>query len=197
MTKQSHVKRAAGLFVKRANPPSMADIPDRIVLRRHRDLEGWGRFRRVRYIVIALLLAFLAAGLLNVFGQRPSTVDARSPHAKLRLYAPTRVRGGLLFEARFTIYARDELKNAVLELAPGWNEGMQMNTIEPSPLGQGSRDGDLLFTLGHVPQGKVFRLFLQFQVNPTNVAWNRNADVTLYDGGAKLLTIQHAITVFP
>jgi hypothetical protein len=175
----------------------MADIPDRIVLRRHRDLQGWGRFRRVRYIVIALLLAFLAAGLLNVFGQRPSTVDAQSPRAKLRLYAPTRVRGGLLLEARFTIYARDDLKNAQLELAPGWNEGLQMNTIEPSPLGQGSHDGNLLFTLGHVPKGDVFRLFLQFQVNPTNVGWRRNADVTLYDGGAKLITMHHTITVFP
>jgi hypothetical protein len=175
----------------------MADIPDRIVLRRHRDLEGWGRFRPVRYIVIALLLAFLAAGLFNVFGQRPSTVDVQSPQAKLRLYAPTRVRGGLLFEARFTIYARDELKNAQLELAPGWNEGLQMNTIEPSPLGQASHDGNLRFTLGHVPKGKVFRLFLQFQVNPTNVAWRRNADVTLYDGGTKLIAMHHTITVFP
>jgi hypothetical protein len=188
---------AAGVARKRANPPSMADIPDRIVLRRHRDLEGWGRFRRVRYVVIALLLVFLAAGLLNVFGQRPSTVDAQSSRANLRIYAPTRLRGGLLFEARFTIYARDELKNALLELAPGWNEGLQMNTIEPSPVGQGSHNGNLLFTLGHVPKGNVFRLFLQFQVNPTNIAWNRNADVTLYDGGAKLIAIHRTITVFP
>jgi hypothetical protein len=175
----------------------MADIPDRIVLRRHRDLEGWGRFRRARYIVIAVLLAFLVAGLLNVFGQRPSTADAQSAHAALRLYAPTRLRGGLLFEARFTIHALDELKNAQLELAPGWSEGLQMNTIEPSPVGQGSHDGNLIFTLGHVPKGKVFRLFLQYQVDPTNVAWRRNADVTLYDGGAKLLTIHRTITVFP
>jgi hypothetical protein len=177
--------------------PSMADIPDRIVLRRHRDLEGWGRFRRGRYVVIGALVAFLAAALLNVFGQIPSTVDVKSPHAKLRLYAPTRLRGGLLFEARFTIYARDELKNVLLRLAPGWNEGMQMNTIEPSPIGEGSRNGDLLFTLGHVPKGTVYRLFLQFQVNPTNVAWQRNADVTLYDGGATLIHLHHTITVFP
>jgi hypothetical protein len=175
----------------------MADIPDRIVLRRHRDLQGWGRFRWLRYVVIGALVVFLVAGLLNAFGQRPSTVDVQSPRAKLRLYAPTRVRGGLLFEARFTIYARDELKNVLLRLAPGWNEGLQMNTVAPSPLGQGSRDGDLLFTLGHVPKGTVYRLYLQFQVNPTNVAWHRNADVTLYDGAARLVHLHHTITVFP
>jgi hypothetical protein len=175
----------------------MADIPDQIVLRRHRDLEGWGRFRRVRYLVLGVVIAFLAAGLLNVFGQTPSTVDLQSPRAKLRLYAPTRVRGGLLFEARFTIYARKELKSALLRLSPGWNEGLQMNTVEPSPLGQASRDGDLLLTLGHVPKGQVFRLFLQFQVNPTNVAWHRRADVVLYDGATRLITLHRTITVFP
>jgi hypothetical protein len=175
----------------------VADIPDLIVLRRHRDLDGWGRFRWARHVVVGLILAFLAAGLLNVFGQYPSTVDLQSPRAKLRLYAPTRVRGGLLMEARFTIYARDELKNVLLRLSPGWSEGVQMNTIEPSPLGQGSRGGDLLFTLGHVPKGQVYRLFLQFQVNPTNIAWHRRADVTLYDGGTRLITLHHTITVFP
>jgi hypothetical protein len=175
----------------------MADVPDLIDLRRHRDLEGWGRLRRGRYVFLAVILAFLVAALFNVFGQYPSTVDLQSPRAKLRLYAPTKVRGGLLFEARFTIYARDELKNVLLRLSPGWNEGMQMNTVEPSPLGQGSRDGDLLFTLGHVPKGQVYRLFLQFQVNPTNIAWHRRADVALYDGGTRLITLHRTITVFP
>jgi hypothetical protein len=175
----------------------MAEIPDRIVLRRHRDLQGWGRFRRVRYLVIGAIVAFLAAGLMNAFGQRPSTTDLQSPRAKLRLYAPETVRGGLLFEARFTVYAREELRNAMLLLSPGWAEGLQMNTIEPSPVGEASHDGDMLFTLGHVPKGKVFRLFLQFQVNPTNIAWERRADVTLYDGGTRLIVLHHTITVLP
>jgi hypothetical protein len=175
----------------------MADIPDRIVLARHRDLQGWGHWRRARYLVLGVIVALLAAGLFNVFGQRPSTVDLQSPRAKLRLYAPTTVRGGLLFEARFTIFAREELKNALLRLSPGWSEGLQMNTIEPSPLGEASRDGDLLFTLGHVPKGQVFRLFLQYQVNPTNVAWRRRADVVLYDGPTRLLTLHRTLTVYP
>jgi hypothetical protein len=102
-----------------------------------------------------------------------------------------------MYEARFTIAAREDLTNAALELSPGWSEGMQTNTIEPSPVGEGSRNGDLLFTLGHVPKGKVFRLFMQFQVNPTNVAWRRKADVKLYDGGTLLLTVHRRVTIFP
>ena len=73
---------------------------------------------------------------------------------------------------------------------------MQINTIEPSPLGQASRNGDLLFTLGHIPAGQTYKLFMGFQANPTNVG-RHNADVTLYDGGRKLVHLDRAVTVFP
>jgi hypothetical protein len=71
-----------------------------------------------------------------------------------------------------------------------------MNTIEPSPIAEGSRDGNLLLTLGHVPAGQVYRLFMQLQVNPTNVG-RRAADVTLYDGATTLVHLDRTITVYP
>jgi hypothetical protein len=175
----------------------MSDIPDHIVLKRHRDLRTWAFFRPARYAVLAPIIAVLVLGAVNTFGQLPATLHGESASAKLEVYAPSRLRGGLLYEGRFTIYAREELKNAQLELSPGWSEGMQMNTIEPSPVGEGSRDGNLLFTLGHVPKGDVYRLFTEFQVNPTHIAWRRNADVRLYDEGKLLFTIHRTITVFP
>jgi hypothetical protein len=174
----------------------VADVPDRIVLARHRDLRSRGFNRLVRYVLLSLFAAFLLLGVFNTFGQRPATTTVRAGAASLELYAPSRLRGGLLYEARFTITAHRDLKNVLLQLSPGWNEGQQMNTIEPSPLGQASRNGDLLFTLGHIPAGQAFRLFLEFQVNPTNVG-HRHADVTLYDGGAKIAAIKRTITVFP
>jgi hypothetical protein len=119
-----------------------------------------------------------------------------TPVASLELYAPSKVRGGLMFEARFTITAHRDLKNALLQLSPGWAEGMQINTISPSPLGESSRNGDFLFTLGHIPAGQKYRLFLQFQVVPTNVG-RRHADVTLYDGAKKLVHIDREVTVYP
>jgi hypothetical protein len=183
----------------KAQPPKsgvMASLPDGIALERHRELRGPGFNRPVRWVVLALLVALLLLGVFNVFGQRPETTTVHADAASLELYAPSRLRGGLLYEARFTINAHRDLKNALLQLSPGWNEGQQMNTIEPTPLGQGSRNGDLLFTLGHIPAGQKFRLFLQFQVNPTNVG-RRTANVTLYDGGARLATIKRTVTVFP
>jgi hypothetical protein len=86
----------------------MADIPDGIILKRHRDLEGlpetWPRRIVLGLIVVAALLA-----LLNVFGQRPFTTTARADAASLHLYAPNHLRGGLLFSARFHITANRDL----------------------------------------------------------------------------------------
>jgi hypothetical protein len=114
----------------------------------------------------------------------------------LHVYAPSRVRGGLLFEARFRVTAQQEIKKAILVLGPGWLEGMTMNTIEPAPSNEASADGSLSLELGHIPQGQSYLLFIQFQVNPTNVG-HRGQTVQLYDGGRKLLELHRTMTIFP
>jgi hypothetical protein len=73
---------------------------------------------------------------------------------------------------------------------------MTLNTIEPSPIGEGSRDGKLVLDLGHVPSGQRYILFMQFQVNPTNVG-RRPQNVRLYDGATLLTTIHRRVTIFP
>jgi len=167
-------------------------------LRRHRDLEGtnlrslWGR-----RVVLGLIAAVSVLGLLNVFGQKPVTHVATADAASLKLYAPEHLRGGLLWSARFHIDAHQELKNATLVLDPGWAEGMAINTIEPSPVGEASRDGRLAFQLGHIPKGASFILFMQFQVNPTNIAWRRPQDVELDDGAKEILVLHRQVTVYP
>jgi hypothetical protein len=185
-----------GLLACRPEPRDVADVPDTIDLKKHRDLASWGYNRPIRYAILGLVAASCLAGLLNLFGQRPSTSTAESPQASLELTSPERVRGGLLFQARFTLTAHDALTHAVLQLGPGWTEGMQINTIEPSPIAETSRNGSLALTLGAVPAGEHYTLYMQFQVDPTNVG-HRDADVTLYDGDTKLFTIDRTITVFP
>ena len=173
----------------------MADIPDQLVLKVARDREG-RRDVTARRIALAALLVVLALGLLNVFGQRPGTTVADADAATLEVYAPERVRGGLFYEARFTIQAREEVEEATLVLDSGWAEGITINTVAPGPIGEASRDGRLAFELGRIPAGQKHVLFLQLQVNPTNVG-HRAQDVELYDGDELLATINRTITVWP
>jgi hypothetical protein len=175
----------------------MADIPDQIVLKRHRDLEGRNWEIWVRRCLFALLPLVCLLGLLNVFGQHPSTTTVNSSGAaSLKLYAPSTVRGGLIYQARFHITAQRDLKQATLVLSPGWLEGMTLNTMAPSPVGEASNNGRLSLDLGHIPAGQSYLLFMQFQTNPTNVG-HRDASVTLKDGNQTLLHLHRTITIFP
>src|SRR5437773_1287786 len=96
-------------------------------------------------------------------------VGAAHGAADLHVFAPTALRGGLYYEGRFTIDAQREIEKAVLVLDGGWTEQTQINTIEPAPIGESSRDGRLALDLGHVPAGQKLVAWMQFQVNPTNV----------------------------
>ena len=174
----------------------MADIPDRIVLRRHRDLEGRGWQIWLRRGLFALLPVLAILGLLNVFGQRPESTTKSADAASLKLYAPSRVRSGVLYQARFHIAAHQDLRQATLVLDPGWLESMTLNTIEPAPVGEASDNGRLSLDLGHIPAGGSYLLFLEFQTNPTNLG-HRSADVSLKDGNRMLLQINRTITIFP
>jgi hypothetical protein len=173
----------------------MADPPQFLSRRRHRDGAGQGE-ARIRRVLLGLVGLVCLAGLLNLFGQRPETSEAAAPAASLKVYAASRVRGGLLYEARFTITARRDVENATLVLEPGWLEGITINTIEPGPIAEGSRDGNLVVELGHVRPGTSYILFLQLQVNPTNVG-HRSQDVALYDGDRFLAKVDRSVTVFP
>jgi hypothetical protein len=174
----------------------VADAPDQIQLGRDRDMRGRDKELWIRRTLLALVAVIPILALVNLFGQRPGTSTASVPAGTLSIYAPTRVRGGLLYEARFHITAHREIKKAILVLSAGWLEGSTVNTIEPSPPNEASMNGNLALTLGHIPQHKSFVLFVQFQVNPTNVG-HRSRKTVLYDGATRLAEINQKVTVFP
>lgn len=174
----------------------MREIPDRIVLSQHRDLEGRRQEVWVRRSLLVLIGIVPLLALFNVFGQRPHLATAAAPAATLELYAPGHVRGGLLFEARFTVYAHRDLAKATLVLDRGWMEGLTINSIAPSPISEGSRDGKLVLELGHVSAGTKYSVYVYYQVNPTNVG-RRSQAVRLYDGERLIATVHRIVSVFP
>ncbi|MBA2297526.1 MAG: hypothetical protein H0W14_05755 [Actinobacteria bacterium] len=174
----------------------MTAAPDQLTLRRHRDLVGRERRPFVRWAILALIGVLLLLGLGNVFGQRPHTDVASANGVELEVYSPRTLRSGLFFMSRFTIRAEREIRAATLVLDPGWLEGITLNTVEPSPVGETNRDGRLAFDLGRVRAGTEHVFFLHFQVNPTNLG-RRAQDVELQDGTTPLLTIDRTLTVYP
>jgi hypothetical protein len=174
----------------------VADVPEGIVLKRHRDLEGRRWHPWLRRGLLGLVAVVLLLALLDVFGQRPSTMRLDSSAATLEIAAPTSLRGGLLFQSRFTIETRQELKDATLVLGPGWLDGLTVNTVEPSPVNEASRNGRLALELGHLPAGAKHVLYVEYQVNPTTVG-RRTQRVELDDGELPILSTHQTLTVFP
>jgi hypothetical protein len=174
----------------------VADQPEGIVLRRHRDLEGRGWHPWARRGLLALVALVLVLALFDVFGQRPSTSRAEAGPATLSVEAPSAVRGGLLFQARITTEARSELKDATLVLNQAWLNGLTLNTVEPGPLNEASRDGNLSLELGHLRAGAKHVLYLQYQVNPTTVG-SRTLRLELRDGETPVTTITRRLRIFP
>lgn len=173
----------------------MPGVPDELDLPRHRDAPLVGELL-ARWTVLALITALAVAALVGVFGQTGRESAATAPAADLQVTAPTHVRGGLFFQGRFTVDAKEDLGDATLVLAPGWLENMHINTIEPAPTAQASRDGDLALSFGPLSAGERLVVYMQFQVNPTNVG-RREADVSLDDGDERIVTVERTLTVYP
>ena len=173
----------------------MAELPEHLDVARHRDQPGRGEIV-ARRVVMGLLTALAVAALLEAFGQSPQTSTAGAERATLEVSAPARLRGGLFFQGKFTVRAQGAIENATLVLAPGWMENTHINTIEPAPTEEASRNGDLALSFGPLAAGDELVLYMQFQVNPTNVG-RRSADVALYDGDELLASVDRTVTIFP
>jgi hypothetical protein len=174
----------------------IAATPDHIVLKRHRDLDGRQRHPWIRRGLLCLLAVICLLGLVDLFGQLSGTTHAAAAEAELSVSAPTRVRSGLLYTARFEVQARTSLAKAWLVLDKGWFENVQVNSYVPQPVSQASRNGHVAFELGHIPAGESYVFYLQFQLNPTDVG-RRHEDVELDDGSRRIVRIERTATVFP
>jgi len=174
----------------------VASSPDQLTLARHRDLRGREHRPYLRWLILTLLAFLCLLGLMNTFGQRPDTATGATEGVELEVYSPEQLRSGLFFMSRFTIRAEREIEAATLVLDPGWLEGITLNTLVPSPVGEANRDGKIAFDLGRVRAGTEHVFFLHFQVNPTEIG-RRSQDVELHDGETSLLAIDRTVTVYP
>jgi hypothetical protein len=173
----------------------VAELPDYLDLGRHRDVSMRAELL-ARWTVLGLIAGLAVAALLGLVGQSPREAVAVGDAAELEVSAPTRLRGGVFFQGRFTVDARAPLESPTLVLDPGWLESMHINTIEPAPTEEASRDGDLALTFAALEPGDRLVVYMQFQVNPTNVG-RRSADIGLYDGKTLITSVERTVTVFP
>jgi hypothetical protein len=149
-----------------------------------------------RRALLALFAVVAGLGLVNLFGQHTSDRTASSPAASVRLTSPSAVRGGLFFQSRLDVRAARAIDHPRFVLEHGWLEGMQVNSIEPSPVGEASRDGRLVLSYDGLKAGDRLVVWFQFEVDPTNTG-HRSYGVELDDGETPIARVQRHMTVYP
>jgi hypothetical protein len=145
---------------------------------------------------ITLFALIVLAALIGFIGQRSHTSSAASPAATLTLRAPQVVRGGVFFEARIDIRARQPIEHPRLVFDEGWLEGLQMNSIEPAAESESSRDGRLVLSYGSLEPGDLLRVYTQLEVNPTSNGV-RPFHLELDDEARPLARLDRTIRVLP
>jgi hypothetical protein len=149
-----------------------------------------------RRAVLAVFAAIAVLGLFDVFGQGAGETTSGAAAATLRVTAPHAVRGGLFFQSKVEIRAVRAIEHPRLVLDEGWVEGMQVNSIEPAPVGEAGRDGRVVLSYDGLEAGERLVVWLQFEVDPTNVG-HRSYDLELDDGETPIATVHRDLTVFP
>jgi hypothetical protein len=179
-----------------APPDDLSHAAERAGVAPYRDLSGRTLDPWVRRSLLVLLVVLVVAALLDVFGQHPTTSRASGSAAILEVQSPANLRGGLIFQTRITVRAREALRKPTLVLQRGWFESMSVNSIVPDAAQQGTRDGKVYLTYPPLTAGRALVVWLYFQVNPTNVG-KRSEDVELDDGARLLASVHRSVTIWP
>jgi hypothetical protein len=151
---------------------------------------------RARWALMTLFGVVAALAAIGIFGQRLTESTATGPAAKLRLSAPSVVRGGLFFQSKVEVRALRAIEHPRLVLDRGWVEQMQVNSTEPQAMSEAGRDGRVVLSYDGLDQGDLLVVWTQFQVNPTNVG-HRSYAVELDDGDEPIARVNPSITVLP
>jgi hypothetical protein len=165
-------------------------------LARARDLTGRVHHPWIRRVLLTLIAVPVVLGAAGALGQETVMRTAAGPRAQLALNAPETLRGGLMWRARITIRARDTIEFPRLVLGRGYINGMQLNSLEPSPSGESSRGPDLVLSYDKLAPGDTLVVYIQLQTNPTT-SGAQDTSVELDDETRPLARISHTITVLP
>jgi hypothetical protein len=175
----------------------MSDLPQGLDRGRHADLQQRVVEPWARRAFLGLLLVLAIAALVGFVGQRAQTSRAAGPAARIELRMPKVIRGGLLWQARVRIAALRTIDHPRLVFSEGWLDGMQVNTVEPGPDSESSRDGKLVMSYNQsIQAGQTMTVYLQFQLDPTSVG--RSTDtLVVNDGDVPLVSISRGLRRLP
>jgi hypothetical protein len=174
----------------------MTGVNEHLDLERMRDLRGRALHPWIHVVLLALLAVPVLLALTGAIGQPTRTRTSAGAAARVRVEAPDVLRGGLLWRAKIAIRAIRTIRHPRIVLSPGFVEGMQLNTVEPSPASEAGRGQRVVLSYAELKAGDQLVVYLQLQVNPTTIG-GQDTTVELDDETTAIARVAHTTTVLP
>jgi hypothetical protein len=174
----------------------MTGLDEHLDLERMRDPRGRAPRPWIRTALLALLGVPVLLAVTGAIGQPTQTRTSAGAGARMRVELPGVLRGGLLWRAKVAVRASRAIKHPRIVLGAGFVEGMQLNTIEPSPASEAGRGRRVVLSYAELNAGDELVVYLQLQVNPTTIG-DQDTTVELDDEANPVARVAHTTTVLP
>ena len=152
----------------------------------------------MRWLVVSLLTLFALLGLANVFGQNPTHSTGTGDVATLDVSAPNRLRGGVFYQGRFSIHAKQEIAKATLLLDSGWFESMHIkHATHRSRLAPPTATGSWCWTTAMSLRATRSLSRGCSSRSTRRIVGHRSQGVELHDEDVPLAAVDRDVTIFP
>lgn len=178
-----------------APDPSTLGLIDLDAKRQHRLAV---RGRRVPRATVAVLVAFVGAGLLGGLGYRSASQDVTQRSVRVVLERPAVTRGGLPTRWRLTVATTDGTPldgPVVVETTSAYFDLFDHNDLVPEPDATWQGSGTTLWE--YRPDGEPsLEVSLDVRTQP-DVRWRRSALTTVVVGGERVAELEYHTWVLP
>jgi hypothetical protein len=155
------------------------------------------RGRMLRRTGIALLVLFVGAGLLNLFGSHSATVTAENAGLNLSVFYPQRTRPSLPIKWKLVLTSANGFEGPVdVAVNESYFNYFDFNNFYPTPDSTESRGDVVVFTFP-APAGDTLNVLFDGRTQPGQVGRAAADTSILDDGGAELVSVHYTTEVFP
>ena len=147
--------------------------------------------------MLTIFAAIAVLGLARCLRTGHHPDGGERPGAVLNVSAPETVRGGLFFQSRDRdprARARSSIRGSSSTRAG--SRACRSTRSSPRRVSEASRDGRVVLSYDALAAGDRLRVWLQFEVDPTNVG-QRSYGLELDDAETRLAAVHRDITVLP
>ena len=168
-------------------------LPQGITDAHQRPHRGWRAHANPAATLV--LGGLLVAALLGAFGVS-TTLRTATDGACLEVHLPSRIRTGELFEIRIMVVPNRPVSQLRVGISTALVQDMTINTVAPQAAEEASAAGEERYVFGRLASAEVWMGKLDLQINP-NLFGLRRGQITVYDGGRALASVDAGILVLP